>query len=69
MGRGFGLFLRGKLAAESRLARNLPGSVVALPRIRPLCRGISCYAGGGIMHVDAALPPNDWYDTTLVEYN
>ena len=49
------------LVAEARFARNLPGSNASPPRTCPLFRGISCYAGGGIMHVDPVLPPNDWY--------
>ncbi len=59
-GRGFGLFLPVTLVAEARLVRNLPGSDAAPPRTCPLCRGISCTAGGGIMGGDVALPPNDW---------
>jgi hypothetical protein len=61
-GLGFGLFLHGTLVAKARLARNLPGSNASQPHTYPLFRGISCYAGGGFMHVDAALPLNDWYN-------
>ena len=59
-GLGFGLLLEVTLVAEARFARNLPGSDASPPHTCPLFRGISCNAGGGIMHVDAALPPNDW---------